>query len=114
MTIRNRYGKSLAAQKQEIRNRSRRMDRIVDNVSRLLNLLSSLVEVDVREGEGNRINLYLYGDAANSERAAATARIEKTLKCKFDKGVAEVKFSRITATVKLGVKRKRKVRRKVA
>lgn len=111
MTIRNKYGKSLAAQKQELRNLSRRMDRIVDNASRLLNLLSSLVEVDVREGEGNRINLYLYGDAANGDRKAATARIEKTLKCTFDKGIAEVKFSRITATVKLGVKRERRERK---
>lgn len=114
MTIRNKYGKSLAAEHQELRSRSDQFLKISTNAGRLLNRLGGLVEVDVpRESNGNRINLYLYGDAANGDRAAATARIEKTLGCTFDsKGVAEdVKLSRIKATVTLRVKRAKRERK---
>jgi hypothetical protein len=114
MTIRDKYGKSLAARHQELRSQSDQFLKISTNAGKLLNRLGGLVEVDVpRQSDGNRINLYLYGDAANGDRATATARIEKVLGCTFDsKGVAEnVKLSRIRATVTLRVKRERKQRK---
>jgi len=117
MTIRDKYGNSLATRHQELRKRSDQFLKIVTNAGKLLNRLGNLVEVDVpRESDGNRINLYLYGDAANGSRDVATARIEKVLGCKFDEhGVAEgVKLSRITATVTLRVKRDRKQRKRKA
>ncbi len=111
-TIRNRYGATLNAEHQQLRQRADRFLTITTNASRLLNRLGDLVTVDVpREADGNVINLYYHGSVSHchGEREAARRRIEKTLDCTFNtKGVAEVQFSRITATVTLRVQRPRK------
>ena len=114
-TIRNRYGDTLSAEHQQLRRRADHHLKIVTNASRQLNRLGDLVKVDIpREADGNVVNLYLHSDVASGSRKEAQERIEKVLDCTFNaEGVAEVQFSRITATVSLRVERRpRKVRRR--
>lgn len=102
MTIRNRYGRSIAEEAARLKKQSERLGRIKRNTNKL-NTLGDVADWDVpRDSDGNNVTLYIKHDAND---AYALQRINKRLGTTLTVGASEtikMRHATVTITVRKG------------